>query len=271
MYLFLINPTAGNRRFQHLERPLRRLLDKLKIEYRFVTIDNLADIPALLEQHLRPTDTGVVVVGGNATVTAVINAMVGIDLPLAIVPMSKTNFLAKSLGITGWGQAIKMLVDPLLQAERLGKIGKHYFIRQITISSRQNLLSKYLSQSNPWFRFLGVTSPNSTGDEGVLAEMVLDDELRAVAKAHRVEVKLNGTQGKKKLQIRLLVPKDRATHSTTILHSDVLSITSDKKMPITIGNETIAYTPMEIRGMTKHINLVVPKPRSHKLTKTEAV
>ncbi|RLC37521.1 hypothetical protein DRH29_01475 [candidate division Kazan bacterium] len=312
MYLFLINPEAGNKRFVRIEKKMKQLLDQYKIKRRFVIIDDLANVPAIVKHNLRPIDKGIVIVGGNATVNAVINATVTENLPLAIVPMSRTNYLAKSIGIKSWEQAIKMLAEPEFRAERLGKIGKYYFVRQIAITSRQNLLTKYLTRTNPILRFLGIAGPGRAGDNQVTTKILLDDELSASSKTQKLEISLSPSQlpagssapksllraksaqvpetdpknrprsdkevfqpgapaegskktTEKKLQIRLFVPSQTGTN-ISLLHGNCLTIDSDKKMPVTMGNETIAFTPVEIKGLSKHVRLMVPKGSNGELT-----
>ena len=262
MYLLLVNPEAGNQRFRRVEKPMRQLLDKLKIPYTLVPINDLADVTELVNQHLRPTCMGVVAVGGNGTVDAVINALVGRDVPLGIIPLSRTNHLAYSLGIRTWQQGVKLLNQPVLRAERLGQIGKHYFVGKVEIASRDNFVAKYVRRTSPWLKFLGLHS-GQTANSGVDTKLVLDDEIQATGPAHKVEVMTHDQADAKKLRIRFFAAQPTAA-TPSLLHSDKLTIESDTKMPVMMGNETIAHTPVEVRGLTKHIQLIVPK--SEKLT-----
>ena len=278
---------------------MKQLLNQYKIKYRFVIINDLADVSTIVKDNLQPTDKGIVIVGGNATVNAVINATVTENLPLGIVPMSKTNYLAKSIGIKRWEQAIKMLTEPELKAERLGKIGKHYFVRRVAITSRQNLLTKYLTKTSPVLKFLGLTKSSSTENSQILTKILLDDELSASGQTQKLEISLspsqevlslnqlstrrhqpgggtlrvgnragdNSNKGEKKLHIRLFVPTKDGLN-TSLLHGDFLTVDSDKKMPVTMGNETIAFTPVGIKGLSKHIQLIVPKGINGKLTES---
>lgn len=265
MYLFLINPEAGNKRFPRVEKKMKKMLNRCKIKHRFVMVDDLANVPEIIQKNLRHSDKGIVVVGGNGTVNAVINATVTENLPLGIVPMSKTNYLAHSLGINNWEQAIKMLDKPEFKEERLGRIGKHFFVKQINVVSRQNLLTKYFNTSNPILKFLGVGKSHKIQDDKIATKIVMDDDLYAVSETQKIEVTLNSHKNDKKLQIRLFVPTEDGL-DTSLLHSNSLAIDSDKKMPVTMGNETIAFTPVEIRGLTKHIQLIIPKGTEDKLT-----
>ena len=258
MYLFLINPEAGNRKFSRIERQLRRLLDRHRIKYRFVMIGNLTEVPDLLTKHLRPTDSGVVAVGGNATVNAVLNSLAGEEVPLGIIPLSRTNHLAHSLGLKRLSVAIKALADRELKLERLGRIGQHYFVGEVEIAPRSGLLTQYLRKASPWMKFLGLTRQAALTDDGTLTTIQLDEEVKVVGNTRRVQIKLNGEQGDKKLKLTFFTSPDPSTAS--VLHSDALSVVGETKMPVLVGNEMVAHTPVEIRGLTKYVRLIVPKP-----------
>jgi len=264
MYLFLINPEAGNKQFRRVEKRITQMLDRLKIKYRFVVIDDLVDIPKLVSAHLRPSDRAVVAVGGNATVNGVINALANKDVALGIVPMSKVNYLAQSLGIKNWRQAIQLLAAPEFNSARLGKIGQHYFIGNIKVASRQNLLTTYLNKTSLWRRFLGPTHAPKALENSVTTQMTVDDEIRAAGEAKSLEVTLNGETHEKRLKIQFIVG-DTPDNKQTLLHGNSLKIESDRRMPVIMGNETVAHTPIEVQGLSKYIKLIVPK-KEKKLT-----
>ena len=259
MYLFLVNPEAGHKRFSRIEKRMRKLLDRQDVKYRFMMIDNLDNIPDIIKTHLRPSDQGVVAVGGNATVNAVINALVGQDVPVGIIPMSRTNHLADSLGLKGLPIAIKALADYDLRLERLGKIGQHYFVGEAHVTTRSNLLTQYLRKTSPWLKFLGLTPPTLPADVSTSAAIALDDNVLVRSKTHRLKVELNGEQDDKKLKLTLFTSPDPT--GISILHSNAVAIDGETKMPVIIGNETVAHTPVEIKGLAKYIRLIVPKEK----------
>ena len=266
MYFFLINPEAGHKRFFRIEKQMKKLLDRQAVKYRFVMIDNLANVPDIIQTNLRSSDQGVVAVGGNATVNAVINSLVGQDIPVGIIPMSRTNHLADSLGLKGLPTAIKALADYDLRLERLGKIGQHYFVGEAEVATRSNLLTQYLRKTNPWLKFLGLSRTTLPTEVGTKATIALDDDVLVRSKTHRLQVKLNGEHGDKKLKLTLFASPDPTEIS--ILHSNSIAIEGETKMPVIIGNETVAHTPVEIKGLAKYIRLIVPKDNQLTASKT---
>lgn len=269
MYLFLINPEAGGKRFEKLHKRFEAVIEANNIKHKLVNIDNLADIPSLLETHLKSNIDGVVAVGGNATVNAVINALVSEDTPLALVPMSRTNHLAHSLGIKKWDQAIKALVDPVYKNARLGKIGSHYFIGDAEITSHHNAIAKYLDKTNIFVKFLGLKPSTPSEDSAVRMQITIDQQLTVIGDIHGVNVTLLEETGSKKMKVEIVARDSDKKISKSVIMADELEAESEKKMPVVIGNETIAHTPIEIKGLAKHIRLIVPK--NSRLTETKGV
>ena len=99
-------------------------------------------------------------------------------------------------------------------------------------------------------------------------QLVLDQDVTVVGDIHRVGIELMDTTEPKRMRIEIVAHGEDNKISKSVLMADELTAESEKKMPVVIGDETIAHTPIEIRGMTKHIKMIVP--RSAKLTETKA-
>lgn len=263
MYLLLANPEAGGKRFKKIKPQLLAYLAKSGVKFELVELDNLVDVEEVLKKHIKANTTGVVAVGGNATVNTIINSMADEGMPLGIIPIGKTNYLAHSLGIRGWQNGVKLLTDPDKKARRLGKIGKHYFVGHLEILSHQNLLGKYLRGESLLKKFLG-TPATPQRNLTVRAKIELDEEIKVDGPMQKLSVYLNDEKGGKKLRLELLT--DTPKNPTKLL-ADSMAIEGDKKMPVLMGNETVAHTPVEIKGLAKYIELLVAKAPA-KLTKS---
>ncbi len=263
MYLLLANPEAGGKRFRKIRTQLTDYLNRVGVKFDLVELVNLVDAGEVMEQHIQNATRGIIAVGGNATVNTVINSMADEGMPFGIIPIGKTNYLAHSLGIKGWRNAVKMLAEPDKKAQRLGKIGKHYFVGKIEILGSHNLLAKYLRGEGFLKKFLGSPKPASPRITSVNTTITFDDGVKVSAFVQKISVKLNDEKGGKKLLLELT--SDDAK-SPTRLWMDEMEIEGDKKMPVLMGNETVAHTPVEIKGCSKYIELLVPKALN-KLTK----
>ena len=244
MYLLLANPEAGGKRFQKIKNQLLHYLEQLKVKFELVELGNLVDVDEVLQKYLHAATTGIVAVGGNATVNTIINSMADENMPLGIIPVGKTNYLAHSLGLKNWRSACQVLAEPDKQARRLGKIGKHYFVGTLEILSHQNLLGKYLRRESLVKRFLGASSASQRHADVRIA-LKVDDELKITSMMHKLSVSLNDEKGGKKLRLEL---NSDTPKNPTRLWADEVEIEGDKKMPVLMGNETVAHTPVEIKG-----------------------
>ncbi len=260
MYLFLVNPEAGNKAFTKVRKPMTDFLDQLHVPYNIVEITDLDNVPALLDKHLNTKVKGVAAVGGNATVNAVINSLSSEDLPVAIIPLSRTNHLAKSLGIRNWRDGIKTLVNPQIKETRLGKAGKHYFIGKLDIVSQLNLLTKYLPRTNFIYRFLGLQPSIMVNDLGVKSTITIDEDLEVSARVQRLHIELNEKKEEKKLSLELYT-RSGTESVVSRFEADTVNMDSARKLHVLMGNEAIGYTPLEIKGLSKYIKLIIPAPK----------
>lgn len=257
MYLLLVNPKAGNNRYRQIERSLRQVLDRYQTKYNIVAISDLSEIADLLSQHVKPQTKAVVAVGGHGTVARIIDALVDYDLPLGIIPVSRTNHLANTLGIRSWQAGVKLLTNHEIINKRLGKIGQHYFIESLMIAPRRNLLSGAFGHKSWLKKFLGTNIARGLkGSHSVACELKLDNELAIKCQAHHLTVTLDNDT-KKKMKIRIDTADDKPS-VPSIFRANRLSITSSLNMPIISGNETIANTPITITAVGKTIPVIQP-------------
>ena len=99
---FVLNPRAGRRRFEHMASSLQEIFGGYDIQI-VPDVSRLSIISAYQNTDSTP-DKGnmpdiVVAVGGDGTVNRVMNTVVGMELPVGIIPVGSSNDLAHALGI----------------------------------------------------------------------------------------------------------------------------------------------------------------------------
>jgi diacylglycerol kinase family enzyme len=260
MYLLLVNPKAGNKLYRRIERRFVGSLNRHKIKYKLVLIDDLANTSELLKENIKDNTKAVVAVGGDGTVTSVIDALADYDLPLAIIPTNRTNHLAKLLGVTDWQAGIRVLAHHQIHAKRLGKIGQRYFMGALTIAPKRNLIKQLFGQKSRLKRFFGTNlAQHLQHQHSVACQLKLDDTLSVSGQFIRLDVQLMD-EGKKKMRIQLHTLTESGTEAS-VLWANKLEISSSLNMPIISGNETLANTPATIQAVTKTIEVLHPVPR----------
>ncbi|MBU1082963.1 hypothetical protein KKE14_00770 [Patescibacteria group bacterium] len=264
MYLLLVNRLAGGNRYKFIERPLKATLNRLNVKHKIVTIDDLNNIKELLKGHIKENTKGVVVVGGHGTVASAIDALAGYNLPIGIIPTSKTNSLARNLGIRNWQDGVKLIAKHKVVDKRLGKIGQHYFMDSLTIAPRRNLLTSIFSKSNRFRKFLGANlTHHFRPSHSVACQLHLDNELEIKCQIDKIVIILDD-ENKKKLTITLHNIVDKKP-VISIFRANRCEVNSSLNMPILSGNETIANTPTTIQAINKTIAIMQPENKPSKV------
>lgn len=259
MYLLLVNPKARNNRYTQIERSFKLLLDRWKIKYKIVIIDDLANTEEILKQSVKNNTQAIIAVGGNGTVTSIIDALTNYELPFGVIPMSSNNHLANMLGIRTWQAGIRILANHQIKKKRLGKIGKKYFVSSLVIAPKRNLLSSIISQQGWLKRFIGSNLTRSLkSSHNVACQFKLDDALKIQCQLNTATVDLED-DAKKKIKLVINTATQNNYLDKSIFRTNKLEITSSLNMPIVAGNETIANTPAVIQVTNKIISLIQPQ------------
>ena len=259
MYLLLVNPKARNNRYTQIERSFKLLLDRYKIKYKIVIIDDLANTEEILKQSVKNNTQAIIAVGGNGTVTSIIDALTNYELPFGVIPMSSNNHLANMLNIRTWQTGIKTLANHQIKEKRLGKIGKRYFVSSLMIAPKHNLLFNIINQQGWLKRFIGSNlTRNLKSSHNVACQFKLDNILEIQCQLNTAIVNLeDDIQKKIKLVINTATQNNQQSNKS-IFRANKLEITSSLNMPIVAGNETIASTPAVIQTTNKTIPLIQP-------------
>jgi len=262
MYLILVNPKAGNQRYRRIEKSFTNLLNKLDIKHQLVMVDDLANIEDILKDHAKTQLTAVVAVGGNGTVNTVIDALADYrNLPLAIVPISKTNHLASILGAKDWKTGLKILAQHEKKQLRLGKIGEKYFAGSLVVSPKRTLIANFFERKSLLRSFVGTNTRATPKEEHhVACTIKLDDALTVKCQLHTMAIYFQDEFGKK-MKIYLTTYSGKVPEES-IFRADQIEIESSLNMPIISGNEPVAHTPVKIQAIGKTIPVLAAPSKS---------
>lgn len=266
MYLILVNPKAGNQRYRRIERSFTNLLNKLDIKHKIVTIDDLANIEELIKQNTKTNVKAVVAVGGNGTVNAVIDALANYhNLPLAIIPISKTNLLAKILGAKDWKTGVKILAHHEKKQLRLGKIGERYFAGSLLISPKRTLLANLFERKSLLRNFIGTNTKAIPKEEHhVACKIKIDNEFIVKCQLHAMAIYFQDEFGKK-MKIHLNTYNEKNPEES-IFRANQIEVESSLNMPIISGNDTVAHTPAKIQAIGKTIPVLATPKSPNKIS-----
>ena len=128
------NPNSGSYDEKALGRALQEVLEAANWTHELyqITGDEGEDVPGLVRAACDRGADVAVAYGGDGTVSAVVNGLVGTSVPLGIIPGGTGNALAQQLGIPlPPAEALGLLVGPdhrLQVADALRVFGRHYVL-----------------------------------------------------------------------------------------------------------------------------------------------
>ena len=142
--LFIANPRS--RRGKEHSPEVRRRLEGLGLE--LVTDgEGRQDSSELIRRHREDIDR-VVVAGGDGTLNAVVQGMVGTGLPLAIIPLGTANNLARTLEIPlTTPEACEVAVRGSRRRIDLGKVNDRYFFTTASIGLSVQITEELTSKT----------------------------------------------------------------------------------------------------------------------------
>lgn len=125
--LVILNPAAGRRR----RRRFRATLDRLAALGCAVTLKETraaGEASALARAADPAAFDGVVAAGGDGTINEVINGLIGIELPLALLPLGTANVLAAEIGLGLAPDTVaRSIVEGPQRRIACGRAGRRHF------------------------------------------------------------------------------------------------------------------------------------------------
>lgn len=104
MYIFIVNPIAGNRKAKKVIRSLSRTSVYKKMQKKIYMTTGMGHAKQLIQFHTAPKNykriDGIVIVGGDGTLHEVINGLGNRRLPIAYIPTGSGNDFKRGAHIT---------------------------------------------------------------------------------------------------------------------------------------------------------------------------
>lgn len=133
MYYYILNPAAGKGAVNQLQDKLRAQLQTLGISGEFIKTTGPGDATRLAQKATSKGYKTIVAVGGDGTVTEIINGIVDTNVAIGIIPIGNSNVLARRLGITDWQQACAVLAARRLTSLAAVAAGKNFFLSTLSL------------------------------------------------------------------------------------------------------------------------------------------
>ncbi|HYF38523.1 MAG TPA: lipid kinase [Gemmatimonadales bacterium] len=129
--LLLINPAA--RRGNDAGQEAREILERSGLDLRVVTSFEPRQVADIIRRE-QPAIDRVIAAGGDGTLNAVLQGLVGTGLPLGILPVGTANNLARTLQLpTSLREAAEVAAGGSRRAIDLGSVNGHYYFTTASI------------------------------------------------------------------------------------------------------------------------------------------
>ena len=113
-HIFVVNPTAGEKKWQKLENSIREVADRKGIDYAFCVAEDVHDLPTILHAEAEKTEDTVrfYACGGDGTICQVANAI--FDIPnaeCALIPAGTGNDFSRNFSNREYFSSIERQID----------------------------------------------------------------------------------------------------------------------------------------------------------------
>ncbi|WBV42149.1 diacylglycerol kinase family protein [Pseudoroseomonas cervicalis] len=128
--LILLNAAGGSAGDDTLPDRITRAFAEAGVEARVLTPPG----EELAEAAQTPGYDGVVACGGDGTINAVANALVGGDVPLGVLPLGTLNHFARDLGLpVAWEEAVGVIATGQTRRIDVGEVNGRIFVNNSSV------------------------------------------------------------------------------------------------------------------------------------------
>ncbi|MCB0167337.1 MAG: diacylglycerol kinase family lipid kinase [Anaerolineae bacterium] len=131
----VLNPIAGNVNVEEVRRYLEAFLTAQNWSYEFYETVGHDDLAKVVQEKIKAGATLVIAVGGDGTLSEVVNGLIDSSIPLAVIPLGTGNVVAHELGIPlNLEEACQLLIqDHKIRHLDVMQVGHRFFISHISL------------------------------------------------------------------------------------------------------------------------------------------
>lgn len=244
MHIYIYDNYLNEKKYHSLLSKIETRITDLGLNGKIIRIGIANSIYNTVENEIKKGVKTIIVVGNDNLLNQVINAVIKVgqnikvtNIPIGFIPIDKkNNELAKFLGIDLNEDACDILSARRVQKLNLGKINNHFFLFNISITTKDTKIDIDKDFS---------LEINKEGIISVLNYPVAGDSNN---KTLKLVIKTGGS---------LL---NKTNQNTSVFSFKNLNITNNKN-PVIVDNSITVLTPANISLGSETINLIVGKNR----------
>lgn len=260
MYLYLYDHFLNDSKFHKTLVKIETRLTDLGIGGKISRLSPLKNIKELINDEVRFGVKTIVAVGGDQTVSLVINNIAKCeDIVFGIIPIGKNNCIAQALGIPHEEEACDVLSARKLEKIDLGKVNNTYFISNIHIAaeSRVTLECEESYQITPETNIVSISICNlrPAALEGI------QDARFFNPRDGFLEALVEPIQEISKSLFNIFKKKNTDIHNS-IFPFKKISVLTKKAVTVTTDGRKVLKPPICIEVVPKKLTVVVGRNRA---------
>lgn len=249
MHVYIYDSFLNQKKYDNELARIETRITDLGLNGKIDKMGLMKSAKATVEQELKRGATTIIAVGNDQTINQVINAMVGSQVPLGIIPIGeKNNTIAETLGIEIGVTACNTLSARRIESLDIARAGKTYFLTSATIDYKNTILE---IKKNYTIEVM---------EEGIIYAVNLATKNISLPK----NVLSNPNDGQLELFIKTKEKKkllSSSKNSPSIFSLKNFIINNTKNKPLIVDGMVEVPTPAEINIEDEKINFIVGKNR----------
>lgn len=141
MHIYIYDSFLQSKKYEKVLARLETRITDLGLSGKILRPGLMKNLASLVQTELKRGAKTIVAVGNDQTVFETVNALVGWDVPLGIIPIEKNNSIAQSLGIESVDSACDIIAARRIETIDVGVVGQKYFLSYLTIPSKNTVIS----------------------------------------------------------------------------------------------------------------------------------
>jgi YegS/Rv2252/BmrU family lipid kinase len=127
-HLFIINPEAGKRKAKGMVPEIMRILDEKQEEYFIEYTEYHGHATEIAKKYAKTEDFRIYSLGGDGTLSEVLNGIVGSGSSLAVIPAGSGNDFFRSISDNNTTDILRRTINGSEKVIDIGKVNEKYFL-----------------------------------------------------------------------------------------------------------------------------------------------
>jgi len=249
MHVYIYDSFVNQKKYQRALANVETRITDLGLNGKICRLGVMTKIQDIVTNEIRRGAKTIIAVGNDQTINQAINALVGSEVPLGIIPIgSEYNTVAECLGINSAEEACDILSARRIEKLDLGKANYFYFLTNASITGKGTVVEINQDYS------IEILEKGSIH----IVNLPPENKINLPARG-----KFDPQDGRLELYIKTEAKKNffKKIVDQSVFTFEKLTI-NNNSYPLLIDNATQVAPPVEINIAKRALNVIVGKKRN---------